>query len=90
VTGSLLGNDRAGLRRPEALVVSRVSASASVSIVVNAARAIDIYFVVHINCILYIGGLKPIGGRSHLRVSTSTTAAGGPRAPRGGKAHGSW
>jgi hypothetical protein len=54
VPAGLLGNDRAGLRRPEALVVSRVSASASVSIVVNAARAIDIYYVVRINCILYV------------------------------------
>ena len=39
----------------------RVSASASVGILVNASRAIDIYYVVHIDYILYIGGLKPIG-----------------------------
>ena len=63
----------------------RVSAhaQASVNILVNASRAIDIYYVMHIDYILYIGGLRPrstcIGGRSHLRVSTATKAARGPR-----------
>ena len=44
---------------PDQLVCARVSASASVSILVNASRAIDIYYVAHIDYIIHIGGLKP-------------------------------
>ena len=48
---------------PDQLVCARVSASASVSILVSASCAIDKYYVAHIDYILYRGGLKPKGER---------------------------
>jgi hypothetical protein len=41
----------------------RVIASRSDSILTNAAREANIYYVAHVDYILYIGGLKPKGER---------------------------
>jgi hypothetical protein len=79
-SGSLFRSSSCGhrVRTADQLVCARVSASASVNILQNASCSIDIYYVAHIDYILYIGGLKGKESSSSVYSYNSCGRASSP------------